>query len=122
MVVDFAGPGRMRPPGRRFSQGDFMRTLLSGPSRVNVTNDAGGKTLLELLNLTSLETNLLELAVMPETVGTIHWATGNASNASCILPTIIPGLPIRRHEAEALKFFADTNANMMVLQFGQDTR
>jgi hypothetical protein len=97
-----------------------MRTLLSGPSAVTVTNAAGGKTLIELLNVGALEPNLTYLAVIPtNSAAPINWASGNASNTSATVPPGGIAFPIQPAEANLLKFHADTNSGMTVMQLGR---
>lgn len=96
---------------------DTHLTLIDGPRAVTVDNTAGGKTLLQLLAVQSLNEGLRRLLLVPAATG-IFWTTGDASAASC--PLVLPGLdqPVLADEAATLKFFATTPMAMFVSQYG----
>lgn len=99
--------------GRAFGASE---TLLSGPDLSSVTDTSGGDSLATLLGK-ELYNSLTRLALFPAAAG-IYWASGAASAASAPLPAAGIDLPIRKSEADALRFFAETEIGMTVVQVG----
>lgn len=90
-------------------------TLLAGPDLVSVVATSGGNTLATLLSK-ALNGALTRLVLIPASAG-VYWASGAASGNSAPLPAAGIDLPIRKSEADLLKFYGATIA-MTVLQIG----
>ena len=91
-------------------------TLLAGPDLVSVTATADGQTLSTLVGK-AVFSSLTRLALYPSSAG-IYFASGAASAASAPLPAAGIDLPIRKDEADLLKFYAAAPIEMTVLQIG----
>lgn len=91
-------------------------SVLAGPTKVTVDNTANGKTLATLLGA-ALNADLKVLTLIPASVG-IYWAAGNASAASAWMPAGGVEITTAKTAADAFKFYAAANIEMVVVQEG----
>jgi hypothetical protein len=120
-----ARPGDFQKDKTVFTIGDTKmarafgasETLLAGPDLVSVTDTTDGDSLETLLGK-PVYGSLTRLALYPSAAG-IFFASGAASAASGPLPAGGIDLPIRKDEADLLRFVVDgDDVGMTVIQIG----